>query len=467
MKSHFLAVSCAVLSLDGASCKSATSSVHRCDVYLAPLKTQRENEFRTGVYAGRKFRQSELIEVTPSILLKSNAIHEWQVYDYSFETENNQYEMHLLGSAMIYARRGEGNIHHFWTNEEVSEIPLAPPSPFTDFDEVSFFAKTDISRGEEMTLTTSGVEYDAGNNDDEEEEPLENPYASYSLEELHRVGQCISDVYVDDSDISQAGKGLFSKRFFEKGEVVTVSPVFLLPRHKVEKQNPNSLLINYCISRNDSDVALLPTGLAGMMNHNNGENGDIPNIRMEWHSWNSPGGRAKIKWEIEPLESAEFPPLYIRYIAERNIYPDEELTISYGEDWSIEWNKYDESLRNLECPLGDEKNEDSTEPQFRHFITAPEGFFPPQFTSTCIGKNKNDCPLLEAKRKISLDEELQAKFNDGPAMAAAYRDKIHNQESDNVPKQDICKQSRKEMPLVYSKINPPNFDDNDDDAQSF
>jgi hypothetical protein len=214
-------------------------------------------------------------------------------------------------------------------------------------------------------------------------------------------------------------------------------------------------------------MALLPVGLAGMINHNDGVNGDVANLHMEWHSWDSPGGRSKVKWEPKPLEAAEFPPLYIKYIADRDIYVGEELTLSYGSDWEEEWNRYDESSRTVECAADRESEmatEESDEQQFRHYITAPDGLFPSNFASTCIGKNKNDCALLEAKRRMTFDEELKNKFDEGPQLAAAYREKIFNKERDPATEQNTCQKNRREMPLVYSKLNPPVFETESDEA---
>jgi hypothetical protein len=456
----FALVFCNVRCDISAAAKPKKKVVPKCDLYLAPLKTQRANGFRTGVYAGRNFRQAELVEIATSVLMKSAMIEEWQIYDYSFETENKEYEMHLFGIPMMLAHREYGNIHHFWAADETSEVPMIPPNPYTDYDTVSFYAQTAIARGEELLLSNGDADIDL----DAEEDALgvehgEDDYAAHTMEELQRVGHCMTNVYIAESEISQAGQGLFTNIFVKKGAIVTISPMMVLPRHKVEKQNGNSLLINYCISQNTSDMALLPVGVAGMINHNNGVNGDVANLHMEWHSWASPGGRAKVKWEPTPLEAAEFPPLYIKYIADRDIHAGEELTLSYGRDWEEAWSAYDEASRSVECAADGASEGASEEPQFRHYITAPDGFFPSNFASTCIGKNKNDCALLEAKRRMTFDEELKNKYDEGPQLAAAYREKIFNREKEpGTEQQYTCQKNNMEMPLVYSELNPPVFD---------
>lgn len=434
-----------------ASAPKKNNKRSRCSLYLAPLKTRPTDGFRTSIYAGVKLREGDLIETANSVVMKSDVIEEWQVYDYAFETESKDHEMHLFGSAMMLPHHEHGNVHHFWTTDE--DVPLIPTNPYSDFSTVSFYARSAISRGEELVLSVEGSEEDF-----EEEESDDKDYAPYTIEELNRIGHCMTNVYVDESEISQAGQGLFTKTFVKKGDIVTVTPLMVLPRHKVEKQNPNSVLINYCISRNDSDVALLPVGLAGMINHNNRVNGDVANLRMEWHSWDSPGGRAKTRWHPDELEASPFPPLYMKYVAERDIYAGEELTISYGSDWEEAWKIYDELSRTVECDADGSQEMDVNDVQFRHYISAPDGLFPSNFESTCIGKNRNDCGIQEAKRKMVYDEDLRQKFESGPELAAAYRAKIHNMPPNPDATPQSCKYIKQEEPLVYSQLNPPNHE---------
>ena len=423
----------------------------KCDLFLAPLKTRPTDGFRTGVYAGRKFREGELIEIANSVVMKRDVIEEWQLYDYSFETESKDHEMHLFGTAMILPHHEDGNIHHFWTvDSDEEDFKMSPPNPYSEFPTVAFYTQSPISRGEELMLSVEGSEGDVENDTDGKE------FTPYTVDELNRKGHCLTNVYAAESEISQAGQGLFTKKFVKKGDIVTISPLMVLPRHKVEKQNPISLLINYCISQNDSDVALLPVGLAGMINHNNRINGDAANLRMEWHSWDSPGGRAKTRWHPNELESAPFPPLYMKYIAERDIYAQEELTISYGDDWEEQWKAHEALSRSAECDAEDgSESDEAVLPQFRHYISAPDGLFPANFVSTCIGKNKNDCGILEAQRKMMFDEELKMKFEKGPELAAAYRDKIHSRTPNPDDEPKTCQRIKKEEPLVFSELNPP------------
>jgi hypothetical protein len=119
-----------------------------------------------------------------------------------------------------------------------------------------------------------------------------NTTVSYTEEELVREGKCLTDIFVTETDLPFAGKGVFASRSFKKGEPVSISPVLVLPRHVFEgDESKHSVLLNYLITSDDvydsendsyvntSDVALLPLTQAGMMNHGAV---DVANINIEW-----------------------------------------------------------------------------------------------------------------------------------------------------------------------------------------
>jgi hypothetical protein len=135
--------------------------------------------------------------------------------------------------------------------------------------------------------------------------------STYSLDELTLKGVCMSDIYVAESSIPFAGKGVFANKQFRRGDVVSVSPVLVLPRHVMEAAGDHSVLLNYCITAptiltptatittttttttttdgdtsshaSSSDVALLPLSQAGMMNHGvKGEEVGTANVALDW-----------------------------------------------------------------------------------------------------------------------------------------------------------------------------------------
>jgi hypothetical protein len=208
--------------------------------------------------------------------------------------------------------------------------------------------------------------------------------------------------------LPKAGKGLFAKIAYKAGEIVTISPVGVLPRHAVEAaSDKESVLLNFCIVSEGTDVALFPFGLAGMANHG----GRRSNMHMEWYAWSKSnksgtdkdtnnndddtGAAAAAGGDMDALKdmlgrSADeltglpYAPLDIAYRATRDIMAGEELTVYYGESWESSWRGY---LDRLQVWLSHRKAGDPQDkPLFRHGIEAPSGMYPDHWRSKCIGQ---------------------------------------------------------------------------------
>ena len=225
------------------------------------------------------------------------------------------------------------------------------------------------------------------------------PVNEIPLSELQSgEAQCLSHLYVKESEIPMAGQGVFSKASYAEGDTVYVSPVLVLPKQQVRKHQDSNVLINYCISEEGSDAALLPIGLTGMLNHG----GAGSNVRMEWYSAGEEEGErgeggqtpapSRLQLPLRDLEALPFAPLDVRYVATRDIPRGQELLLDYGAAWTRRW--LDHLDRLLEWNGDVEWNEESKEnavdspialmPQFREPIGTPVGFFPEHFKSDCI-----------------------------------------------------------------------------------
>ena len=232
------------------------------------------------------------------------------------------------------------------------------------------------------------------------EEIVDRPSKHVSLTDLVRdKAQCLSHLYIAESDIPMAGKGLFSQINFNKGDTVYISPALIIPKHLARKTQDENLVINYCISEDGSDVALLPIALSAMINHG----GSASNIKMEWYRSDH-----RLNMSIYDLEALPFAPLEIRYVASRSIGQGEELLLDYGIKWHDEWlahlerllewnNESDWNLENID----DIKDSHAAYiPQFREPIGAPSGFFPPHFKSDCIGTRDKVCESFISSEEV-------------------------------------------------------------------
>lgn len=219
---------------------------------------------------------------------------------------------------------------------------------------------------------------------------------------------CLTDIEVGLSRIPKAGRGIFAKKSFRQGEVITVSPMFILPRHEVERTVESSLLMNYCLVSNRTDVALLPATQIALMNHGGKFHS---NVKMRWTGSPDPSVSAEaqhklLSWSPKSLENESNPPLSLFFIAEKDITVGEELLIDYGAEWERKWREYLTELQQWIESHSSSGLEILHKPQFRSFISAPEELFPSQWDGVCIGttpcvtKEEEETQMLEYHQLI-------------------------------------------------------------------
>eukprot|EP00602_Paraphysomonas_sp_CaronLab_P005770 CAMPEP_0185033988 /NCGR_PEP_ID=MMETSP1103-20130426/23456_1 /TAXON_ID=36769 /ORGANISM="Paraphysomonas bandaiensis, Strain Caron Lab Isolate" /LENGTH=428 /DNA_ID=CAMNT_0027570461 /DNA_START=21 /DNA_END=1304 /DNA_ORIENTATION=- len=370
-----------------------------CTLYVAPSFIPGAVR---GIIAGVDFNIDDTIQESTSILIRTDHIRHWQLFNYVFSAEDEDYSMALFGGAMLFNHRDPATIEHVWHRAPVKSYDLLKnvySQPYTAFTTVDYNAAANILAGEEI-FTSYGDGDDWFSSRGISFVPFENSTTSrYSAEYLKKNGHCLTDIYTDHSDIPLAGKGVFARKAFKKGEIVSISPALVLPRHSVVKANDHSVLINYCICSPGSDAAIMPIGLAGMFNHG----GSRANLEMAWYEWSDPSTsseESRLTWDIARLEKLPYAPLDIKYVASRDIAVGEELLISYGAEWERAWLSYvDEVIAWTEKYGGDGI---VMRPQFRQPISAPDGMFPENFMSECIGST--GCYVgsrLEKRKKVA------------------------------------------------------------------
>lgn len=233
---------------------------------------------------------------------------------------------------------------------------------------------------------------DCSNNDSEQGVcALSTHSTTFDLEYLSENAHCLTDIYVSESYLSMAGKGLFAKKTFSKGEIVSISPVLFLPKNEVIAASEDSVLLNYCIASEYSSIALLPLGLGAIANH---QMSKYANMQIEWLQDSSDPEvfQKKLNRSADDLLTAKYAEFDIVYRAVRDIDAHEELTISYGEEWVNSWATYLSYLlqwhisnSTLSSFVATEENPHPPtlppRPKFRYPIQPPEGFFPENWLS--------------------------------------------------------------------------------------
>lgn len=400
-----------------------------CGFYLAPsLKSDQYS-----IYAGKNFAENEIIEVPPSILVRSKDLSQWQLDDFAFESTKARYSEVIFGVGMYLAGADDGNVNILTT---VSSNILSEPVDHSDVSfETYFAAATSIATGEELVgvfgenMRTVEVEMIT---EEGESQPPRND--RYDITTLQHVGHCLTDVVVEKSGIEDAGMGLFTKINHKSGDIVTISPTLIIPRHALYKmEDEDSTLINHCFCVNGSDVSILPIGLAAMINHG----GLSSNVEMRWHE-RSDGRQSRLLWNIETLEQLdEDPPFYVEFVALRDIVAGEEILMDYGVDWAKAWGEHSKNVRRMldeaqecyEAVTGDIDDSDSINeckhpelPVFKQCIGTD--IYPESFQSVCIGRDDTACQIVRNEHRIDTDPILRDRRDTAIKSSADFKSRI-------------------------------------------
>ena len=178
---------------------------------------------------------------------------------------------------------------------------------------------------------------------------LKRRHHSVSVKWLEAHGECGDWITVQPSTIRQAGRGAFARKPLKEGEIVAPFPVLHLPDRarldmfevsRVGKANKDKkihtqLLENYCMGHNESTMLLCPYGtLSNHINHNQ----TLVNVKLVWadpsRSNHSPVWLNKTLKELYETRHAG---LAMNVVAIRDIQPDEEVFLDYGDEWEKAW----------------------------------------------------------------------------------------------------------------------------------
>lgn len=383
------------LRLNGEKAELINEHENKCDVYLAPSLIPGAGR---GIFAGKSYAQGDFFDKVSSItILRKNGVR-WPLHNYVYGSNDNKYSMALFGTAMMFNHGDSKNVDHYWDAWPVISISEQKKEPYTIYTTVTYTTTRDIEIGDEIYTSygdkewfnTRGIAYDHRSTEAATK-------SKYTAEDLALHGHCMSDVFVDESTIPLAGKGLFTKRSFKKGEIISISPVLVLPKHAVAADE--GVLLNYCIASTSSDVALFPIGLIALANHG----GSDSNVAITWFAWDDEERFSeKLKQKPDELLKAHFAQIDIAITATRDIAVGEELLLFYGEPWE---SSYVEHLDRLDEWV-EEGEADDKKPQFRAPIEAPEGLFPKWWRGSCIGP---DCQMVDRQAEIDNSPEMRKK----------------------------------------------------------
>jgi hypothetical protein len=175
-----------------------------------------------------------------------------------------------------------------------------------------------------------------------------------SLDHVREHGTCIDRIRPGKSTLVHAGRGGFATRYFRQGTVITSSPLLHMPDERVmfmynftkynhewfrdyKKKKRVQLMYNYCYGHPYSSVLLLPYGGGiNLINHNQ----SLVNVKIEWTTRQLQflhNTTLITHGTVADMEEDKRPQLVFQYVATRDIQPDEELFLDYGDEWEEAW----------------------------------------------------------------------------------------------------------------------------------
>lgn len=178
-----------------------------------------------------------------------------------------------------------------------------------------------------------------------------NRITSRSVEWLMENGRCMDNIVVGKSKIVDAGRGAYATRSFQKGDVITSTPLIhimnkaVLEMQSLEKLdestknvgNGNQLLLNYCFGNTDSSLLLFPINSGvNLINHSSKK----ANVEISWAHGFDLFQKKFLRKDIKALEDVMEPVLFFDIKAIGEIKEGDELYLDYGNEWEEAWNDH-------------------------------------------------------------------------------------------------------------------------------
>ena len=184
-----------------------------------------------------------------------------------------------------------------------------------------------------------------------------------ATEWLSTHGYCLDTLRAGPSTNPHAGRGAFTTRSFDQGEIVTLTPMMhiadrsLLQMYNIETFRDaetgelvraknekagligHQLLLNYCFSHPESRLLLFPLGShVGLINHDKDPNAYITWSRIKDNGL--PNQHAYQDVSVDEMAMVDKIVVVMKIVARRPIEEGEEITIDYGIEWEEAWEKY-------------------------------------------------------------------------------------------------------------------------------
>lgn len=428
-------------------CCSFCWGINACQLYLA----MSSKSAKLGLFSATHIEaNSELpvLNMSNHLKIRSSWAYNWQLFDYVYELDDESVFLVSFGDSNLLRSNDdsklEGNLYY----------------EYDDMLNIRFFSTKTIYSGDELVIDNS---YNV-NRTHQSSSSSRETVSSLPLDYLQTYGICLPHLYSDRSVIPGVGQGVYSTQSFEMGDVIAVSPVVILPRHSLERLKSETSLINYCISANNSDVALLPLSIAATVNHGGRS---TANVEVSWYdgivrripllsndthhssmqnstSNNSSVGSDKVpdimyganltvrealRQPVADLEKTSHSDLYVIYTASKHIPAGQEILLDYGAEWEDKWMSH--HFASGTCAY----DGSCIDSNFRYPIGAGNSntglVFPDSFQTKCIGRSYAECATYLKVLELNEDPNKMKRFEDAKAYTMDARLRVLQNRNSN------------------------------------
>ena len=165
---------------------------------------------------------------------------------------------------------------------------------------------------------------------------------------IREHGKCLEHLVPGPSGLPYAGLGGIAQHFIARGGVVVPAPVVHIMDRDVlsvyddeGRKIGDQVLLNYCFGHRESTLLLCPNTNAILINHCGRRTKNCrPNAEVRWsNGWDT----ISDEWREESLGELSKKPyrgLSMEIVALRDIAPDEEVFLDYGNDWDEAWKNH-------------------------------------------------------------------------------------------------------------------------------
>jgi hypothetical protein len=400
-------------------------SSFQCDYYLGESLIPQAG--RGIFYFGSdSLAKDQVLEDSPTLFIRYEQIYQSILEDYIFESYHKDYGILLLGIASLINHGGnQFSVQHYDSSDNTAES-RSPSVYMSSLSAPTFYYLENVLKlknGEEL-LIDYGEEWFENRSTfvETSETIMENrPHPKQEVSKSNLKGKiCLATIELGETTKYQGGNGVFTKKSFQKGELIIVSPLLVLPYFVVEESKNSSLLMNYCYYNEDKapSFAFLPLTISSLMNHYKTMylsdesliyplvDNDQPNVVMRWFNWSffiqcssekekrnedcladdrlhnidTSVFKHQEREKLSEIETGRgFRDVMIGYYAMKDIKEKDELFLDYGHQWEnaysdflVQENYYDIHPNSL----GSASPPPSNSFLFHQPIPLPESLFP-------------------------------------------------------------------------------------------